>query len=469
MQFHSLEFLAFFPLVYAAYWGCAWLPQSRRAQNALLLAASYVFYGFWDPRFLTLIALSTLIDFSAGLAIGGSPRAARRRAWLTLSVVSNLAILGFFKYWNFFTQSLIDVLETLGLGLHAPTLEIILPVGISFYTFQSMSYTIDVYRGKLSPTRSALDFAVYVAFFPQLVAGPIERGARLLPQFQRGRRVRMVDLKTGALWIALGYFLKVCLADTQAPLVDHAFANVDDVSGVVSLLAIAAFTIQIYCDFAGYSLIARGLARLFGISLMLNFRAPFLAANPRDFWRRWHISLSTWLRDYVYISMGGNRLNQRKTLRNLMVTMLLGGLWHGAAWNFVLWGLYHGILLAIHRALASGGTAGRGWGVAGTLGMAILTMFGFLLFRVDSPEQFVAICANVFDHFEWTPIVPYYLKPVASCAALALLYQWIQERVGGDPEATELRGPAWAFISVFVLASIAVVGFRPTPFLYFQF
>ncbi len=239
----------------------------------------------------------------------------------------------------------------------------------------------------------------------------------------------------------------------------------------VSLLAVVGFTVQIYCDFAGYSLIARGLARLFGISLMLNFKAPFLALDPSDFWRRWHISLSSWLRDYLYVPIGGNRHGQRRTYQNLMTTMLLGGLWHGAAWNFVIWGLYHGTLLSVQRFIAGSDrdTKISELRVGQRLGMATLTIFGFLIFRVESSEQFNAIGSNIVANFVWSPVVPYYLTPVVACAGLGLLYQLIQERFGGDPEATGLRAPAWVFIGVFVVTSIAIVGFQPRPFIYFQF
>jgi D-alanyl-lipoteichoic acid acyltransferase DltB (MBOAT superfamily) len=320
---------------------------------------------------------------------------------VTLSVAGNLGFLGVFKYHGFFVGSAIEALATLGLEAHAPTLEIVLPVGISFYTFQTMSYTLDIFRKKIEPTRSLLDFANFVAFFPQLVAGPIERASRLLPQLasigDKGRR------GNGSGWglIAIGAFKKVVIADNLAPLVDATYADPSATYAPALWIGTYAFAIQIYCDFSGYSDIAVGLGRLMGIDIMQNFRSPYASTGPREFWRRWHISLSTWLRDYLYISLGGNRRGPSRTRINLMVTMLLGGLWHGAAWNFVLWGAYHGLLLVLGRAR---GMARLGARIPAALQRLIffhLLCVGWALFRSASLSDARIIVRKLLDPTGW--------------------------------------------------------------------
>ena len=346
MLFNAWEYALFLPVVLVGYYAL-----SHRGQNLLLLAASYFFYGWWDPRFAALLAFSTVMDFVLGLKIDQAGDSPRRKQLLILSCVSNLTILGFFKYFNFFTDSAVELAATLGITLDVPTLRIILPVGVSFYTFQSMSYTIDVYRRDLRATRSLVEFALYVSFFPQLVAGPIERATALLPQVIRKRTVVPEQISTGVVLILIGLFRKVAIADSVAPLVNDIFARPGDQSGLTLLLGLYLFSIQIYCDFGGYSDMARGSARLFGFELMENFKQPYFSANITEFWRRWHISLSTWLRDYLYVPLGGNRHGTLSTYRNLFLTMLLGGLWHGASWTFVIWGAMHGIYLAVHKLM----------------------------------------------------------------------------------------------------------------------
>lgn len=345
MSFTSPAFLVFFLLF---FW--LWPGLRGRPRQHLLLAASYLFYASWSAPLLLLLIGSTLLDFNVARAIGRSDDPTRRRRLLALSIAGNLGVLAFFKYSNFFVDSAAAGLHTLGLDLGAPTLGIILPVGISFYTFQTLGYTIDVYRRRLAPCASPLDFALYVAYFPQLVAGPIERAGHLLPQLQRlGEPEPPRPDLSGFGLIALGCFKKVVLADNLAPIVDAVYADPGNAWAPALWFATYAFAFQIYCDFSGYSDIAVGVARLMGVSLMQNFRAPYAALGPADLWRRWHISLSTWLRDYLYLPLGGNRRGPARTARNLLLTMLLGGLWHGAAWHFVLWGAYHGLLLVIFR------------------------------------------------------------------------------------------------------------------------
>jgi alginate O-acetyltransferase complex protein AlgI len=351
MPFNSFAFAVFLPTVLLLYWA---LP--KRGQNLLLLGASYFFYGYWDWRFLSLLAISTVVDYTAALRIerehGGLDSTSRRRkkVWLLASLCTNLGLLGFFKYFNFFADSFAELLASLGLTVNPMYLSVVLPVGISFYTFQTMSYTIDVYRGRMPATRRFFDFALYVSFFPQLVAGPIERAAVLLPQILNHRCFSRVQFLDGTHLIFWGLFKKVFVADNLAPVADRIFAA-GSCSAAETLLAAYAFAFQIYCDFSGYSDIARGCAKCMGFELMLNFDHPYVAENPREFWQRWHISLSTWLRDYLYIPLGGNRGGNLLMYRNLALTMLLGGLWHGAAWTFVIWGAYQGVLLIGHRII----------------------------------------------------------------------------------------------------------------------
>jgi len=346
MLFNSPEFFVFLPIVLGIYFLL-----TTRMQNAWLLLASYVFYGSWDWRFLGLIVISTAVDYLVGLGLGRTESPSTRKHLLIISMVTNLGILGLFKYFGFFVGSMAMLLENMGFQAHVPLLQVVLPVGISFYTFQTMSYTIDVYRRRIEPTRDLLTFALYVAYFPQLVAGPIERAHHLLPMLEARRQVRWLDIAVGFELVLIGFFKKVAVADTLGPLVDTRFADPSLVSGADLLITIYLFAFQIYGDFSGYSDIARGTSRLFGIDLMRNFNQPYLSQSITEFWRRWHISLSTWLRDYLYISLGGNRKGLGRTYVNLMTTMLLGGLWHGANWTFVIWGGLHGIYLAIHKAM----------------------------------------------------------------------------------------------------------------------
>jgi D-alanyl-lipoteichoic acid acyltransferase DltB (MBOAT superfamily) len=372
--FNSIAFLVFLPIVLGTYYVLR-----HRAQNVWLLGASYVFYGFWDPRFLLLLLLSTAIDYACGLAIADANDARRRHAFLFISVASNLTILAAFKYFNFFIGSAGRLLSALHIGLPVPVLGVVLPVGISFYTFQEMSYTIDIYRGVFTPRRDFVTFALSVAYFPHLVAGPIQRASGLLPQLERPRRVGWTELREGAALIVLGYFKKVGVADAVAPTVELCFANPHHFSGSDLLFGLYLFAIQIYCDFSGYSDIARGVSKLFGIELMINFERPYFAASITEFWRRWHISLSTWLRDYLYIPLGGNRRGRTRTSLNLLTTMLLGGLWHGASWTFVVWGGLHGLYLSVEKALSVGGRPAKAGGPDTIAARAVKTFVTFQL------------------------------------------------------------------------------------------
>jgi alginate O-acetyltransferase complex protein AlgI len=403
MVFNSLQFLWFFPAVYALYRACPpvfGVERGLRAQNWLLLVASYYFYAAWDYRFVALLAASTIVDYTCGIVMDRLADQQRRRIVMTLSVTFNLTLLGFFKYFNFFADNFAALFVALGWHPDFVTLRVLLPIGISFYTFVTMSYVIDVYRRQIRPTRNFVDFAVFVAYFPHLVAGPILRATKLLPQIAQPRHVEHDQIIDGLWLIAWGFFQKIFVADNLAPLASSVFAHGARPAGVNILLGVYAFAFQIYGDFAGYSNIARGTSKLMGIELVENFRFPYLVLTPQAFWRHWHISLSTWLRDYLYIPLGGSRGTPARTRRNLLITMVLGGLWHGAAWTFVLWGVYQGVLLIIYRPYAAAIESWRGVRrVAAGLVMFHLTCAGWLIFRAASLRDLGALAANLVTRF----------------------------------------------------------------------
>lgn len=477
MLFNSLEFLIFLPIVLALYYA---LP--HRGQNVFLVFASCFFYASWDWRFLLPLLFSTTIDYFCASRMErsferGEPVAARKR-YLVFSLVTNLGLLGFFKYFNFFVDSLHAVLSTVGIEVSLPTLRVILPVGISFYTFQALSYTIDVYRGKLHATRSFWDFFLAVLFFPHLVAGPIQRAANLIAQVVTPRKTTIAQVLDGSSLMIWGYFKKVYIADGLAPIVNGIY-NAPAASGGEVVVGTLAFAFQIYCDFSGYTDIARGVAKLLGFEFMLNFNLPYFATNPSDFWRRWHISLSSWLRDYLYIPLGGNQYGKWLTYRNLMLTMVLGGLWHGAAWNFVFWGGYHGALLAVHRL--SEPALGRMqrrvdatglhtlWLVARIAAMFIATCYGWLLFRATSFDQVLSMTAALSDPLKALPFDQ--LVRVAMLAAPLVLVQLVQYNTG----RLEFWRNAWmsrtslAVVYSALLYCVLFLGAAPQAFVYFQF
>lgn len=424
MLFNSWQFLVLAAIVYPLYFRL-----SHGRQNWVLLIASYVFYGAWDPRFLLLLAGSTLLDYAVGLRISQTADPVRRKRWLWVSLAGNLGTLAFFKYFGFFVESANAALEAFGIPAWRMRLDIVLPVGISFYTFQTLSYAIDVYRGVLQPTRSLRDFALFVAYFPQLVAGPIERATHLLPQILKPRRVSLDQLSQGVWLVGWGMFKKVVIADNLAIIVDRTFAQNSGAGGAEYLVAIYAFAYQIYCDFSGYSDIARGLAALMGIDIMVNFRQPYLALDPRDFWRRWHISLSTWLRDYLYIPLGGNRGGRVATYRALILTMVLGGLWHGAQWTYVLWGAYHGVVLAFHRYLTSDRLSmlpdSIGWRVAKRIVTFHLVCAGWLLFRASDLAQVGVVLGAMTDVSLMGALA---LKGIGAVSLAVILLLWVERR-----------------------------------------
>lgn len=497
MVFNSSVFAAFFLAFYVAY---LLLLRRRRLQNVLILAGSYFFYGWWDWRFLSLIVVSTLIDFMCGRLLDrrtpddapNGPRSYRyspraRRALLWTSVLANLGILGFFKYCDFFAAGLSDLLQTIGMPLDIRLLNVILPVGISFYTFQTLSYTIDVYRGRLPATPSLLDFACFVAFFPQLVAGPIVRAAELLPQMARPRHLDRERVYEGAYLLLWGLFKKVVIADNLgARLVDPVFdgAIADPLGGTV-LVAIYAFAIQIYCDFSGYSDMARGLAKLMGFDFQLNFNLPYFAANPSEFWRRWHISLSNWLRDYLYIPLGGNRRGPRRTYINLLLTMVLGGLWHGAAWTFVLWGIYQGALLGVHRAAmpwidaVTARLSDRSRRVARIVAILLFFQFvclGWLIFRADSAAQIGRLADAILSPWPWwilcgaNTLAGTGLWTLVAYAAPLMLIQWAQYVTNDLNVVFRLAAPVRGGLYAGLFYALILFGADvDKPFIYFQF
>ena len=343
MLFNSIEFLLFLPTIFILYWFV--FNKNLKYQNTLILVSSYVFYGWWDYRFLSLIFLSTIVDYVIGLSISNQSSKKKQKLLLWGSVLFNLSVLGFFKYYNFFVDSWVELFSSLGYEIKSIwTLNFILPVGISFYTFQTMSYTIDIYRKKLEPTKDFISFASFVSFFPQLVAGPIERASNLLPQILKKREFQYDQVIQGLKLILWGMFKKVVIADSLAPIVDDIFSNYQDFGGGTLWLGAIYFSFQIYCDFSGYSDIAIGTSKLLGFELMSNFKFPYFSRNIGEFWRRWHISLSTWFRDYLYIPLGGSQEGKWKSIRNIFIIFLVSGFWHGANWSFIFWGLFHSIL-----------------------------------------------------------------------------------------------------------------------------
>lgn len=471
MAFNSVQYALLLVVVFGIY-----RKLRRREQNALLLVASYAFYAAWDWRFLSLLWISTLVDYSVGKRMGKTDRPDSRRRLLAVSMAVNLGILGFFKYFGFFADSAAELLGRVGWQADFVTLSIVLPIGISFYTFQTMSYTIDVYRRELEPTNDLLSFAVFVAFFPQLVAGPIERAKRLLPQFLNDRaKAGGPELTSGLLLIFIGLFKKVVIADALAGFIEESFLAAETAGWMQLLVAVYAFSLQIYGDFSGYSSIARGSARLLGIDLMVNFNQPYLSRNITHFWRTWHISLSTWLRDYLYIPLGGSRVGAVATQRNLMVTMLLGGLWHGAAWTFVVWGGLHGLYLAVHRRFRTRSArseldAPRWRDVPAIVVTFHFVALSWVFFRADSFTQAWQVLVGILT-MRAGEVIPYRGLSLVVPATLAVLFvDLVQRRTRRHEGLQELPGFAQGFVyGTLLMAIVLFSGQEVVPFLYFQF
>jgi len=473
MLFNSLHFLGFLLVVLVVY------PLLRhRWQNAFLLVGSYYFYGCWDWRFTALLGASTVVDFIVGLRMVEATAPTRRKSLLLVSMGANLGILGFFKYYGFFVDSAVGLLAGLGLQPDIPVLNVILPVGISFYTFQTMSYTIDIYRGRLEPTRDFWGFALFVSFFPQLVAGPIERARVLLPQILEPRRRTAQQVREGVALILLGFFKKVAIADMMAPMVNEAFSSPGDLSAGALLSGLYAFSFQIYGDFSGYSDIARGVAKLLGFELMINFQAPYLSRNITEFWRRWHISLSSWLRDYLYISLGGNRGGPWLTYRNLFLTMFLGGLWHGASWTMAGWGVLHGVYLAIHKRMLGDRKPDQAWprtmgGWAADLARMVVTFhlvgLTWILFRAESFSSAMTYMRGIAAGGGLADMRGEVLVAAALVALLDVVQEWSRSHTWILDRPRSVRYVLAQAMAVCAIAAAVANADTVVPFIYFQF
>ncbi|MFT0714902.1 MBOAT family O-acyltransferase [Flagellimonas lutimaris] len=418
MLFNSLEFFVFLPIVYFAYWFLN--KRSLKLQNLLLLIASYVFYGWWDYRFLSLILFSTVVDYFVGLRIANAPNQKTQRNYLWVSIICNLGLLGFFKYYNFFVDSFVETFSFFGHHIsNVWTLKIILPVGISFYTFQTLSYSLDIYRGKLKAAKDFVSFAAFVSFFPQLVAGPIERASNLMPQISSKRKFNYEQASDGLKLMLWGLVKKVVIADSLAPIVDDIFTNAADYPSSTLVLGAIFFGFQIYGDFSGYSDIAIGTSKLFGIELMSNFKFPYFSRNVAEFWRRWHISLSTWFRDYLYIPLGGSQRGMKTTIRNVFIIFVVSGFWHGANWTFIVWGGLHAMLFVpvllmgknrkyVDKPIASESFFPRLNEFFKILLTFILITITWIFFRAQTISEALSYIVHLFSDFTYSP----YMHPM---------------------------------------------------------
>jgi alginate O-acetyltransferase complex protein AlgI len=474
VNFASRSFFIFLPVVLLGYH----LLRERSYKYRFLLAASWFFYMSWNPRFIWVILFTSVVDYAAGLLIERASTAGRRRAWLMLSLATNLGFLAIFKYTNFFLHNGLALAHELGWSLPDWHIHIVLPLGISFHTFQGISYTLDVYRKKICAVRSFVDFALFVAFFPQLVAGPIVRAIEFLPQMIRPPRVKWMQVTDGLHWLLLGLFKKVFLADRLAQFLDPIFGHVGAYDAATLRWAVLAYAAQIYCDFSGYSDIAIGCAKWFGFELPQNFHFPYLAESIADFWKRWHISLSTWMRDYLYIPLGGNRKGTVRTYVNLILTMTLCGLWHGASWNYILWGFYNGVLLAIHRVydrfLSGRPNADRVRGsvVFRLVAVAItfwLVAFGLVMVRSESWADCWLVerawtGGAVAGAIDWIPV---WVPALIGLVAAGHLFSGLR-----DYRCRLMEMPALVRAGAYLAAIVLVVVLGPgttKAFIYFQF
>ena len=479
MTFTTLTFILFLVVVFVLYWSL----RQRAVQNVLLVLASYVFYGWWDWRFCGLMLASSLLDYWVGLGLDRSRRSGVRRGLLTVAMVGNLGLLGFFKYFNFFAGNLAVAAASIGWKLDLPTLQLVLPVGISFYTFQTMSYSIDIYRRQMPATRNLIDYLAYVSFFPQLVAGPIERGTHLLPQFAQARQFDYAAAAAGCRQMLWGFLKKMVVADNLSPLVDRCFSNPASHNGAELLTATLFFAVQIYCDFSAYSEIASGTARLFGFSLMRNFSTPYFSTSMREFWRRWHISLSSWFRDYVYRPLGGGRVNRARKVFNVMVTFLLSGFWHGATWNFVAWGALHG-LAVLPEMLATprrGGPSPRHWSLRAVQMLMVLVVvcIGWVLFRAATLGDAALILGRILSDVTrletWFGVLIFADDgPMGQWLVVAILLlfavEWMQRTKSHALEIKAWPMPLRWAVYFAGLAGILIYGtFSTSTFIYFQF
>lgn len=478
MLFNSIEFAIFLPVVFILYWFV--FQKILKVQNTFLLIASYIFYGWWDWRFLSLIIFSSTVDYLVGLGLGKYDQKSKRKLLLTISIFVNIGLLGFFKYFNFFTESFAEAFTFSGHHLEPSRLNIVLPVGISFYTFQTLSYSIDVYRRKLEPTRDIIAFFAFVSFFPQLVAGPIERAKNLLPQFYVKRHFDYRSAVDGVRQILWGLFKKIVIADNCARYVNDIFTNYSDYSGSTLLIGVIFFAFQIYADFSGYSDIAIGTARLFGFNLMRNFAFPYFSRDIAEFWRRWHISLSTWFRDYLYIPLGGSRGSTLKVVRNIFIIFIVSGFWHGANWTFIVWGALNAIyflpLLLLKKNRTNLDTVAKGKlfpSAREFFGMSItflLTCLAWVFFRAENVSHAFSYLNGIFSIslFHIPDIFP---KAITILLIIFIIAEWLQR---DKQHVLELGGinipkPVTWGIYYSLIFLIIWYGGNEAEFIYFQF
>lgn len=473
MLFNSFHFFIFFLIVFLPY-----AFSGHKLQNSILLLVSYYFYASWDYRFLVLLFITSSVDYFSALAISRYSAGFKRKSFLALSITVNLSILCFFKYFNFFISSLTSLISLAGYSRPSYALKILVPIGISFYIFKSLSYTIDVYRGKSEPTRNFLDYALFVSFFPQLLAGPIERSSQLLRQIVQPRKITLAKIKEGGFYFFWGLFLKVFVADNLARIVDPVFSTPSGQSGFEYLLAGYAYAFQIYGDFAGYSYMAKGLGGILGFEMMNNFHLPYFAHNPQEFWRRWHISLSTWFRDYLYIPLGGSRGSLGNTIRNLLITMLLCGLWHGAQMTFVLWGGFHGILLSAHHLLRKMKSREKGEvGPSPFLNFVKIIIFfhiivmSWYLFRSQSLSQVNEIAHSLVTNFIFDPKTHWsYITKLLFYISPLVILEFFQFIRNDDLPVRPFPVPVRGVVYVVVFYLVVIFGATDAQdFIYMQF
>ncbi len=480
MLFNSIEFAVFLPIIFALYWFV--FNKNLKNQNLLLLVASYVFYGWWDERFLLLILFSSLVDYLVGIGLSQENEVRKRKLLLGISICVNIGFLGFFKYFNFFAESFVEAFTFFGVPFEAARLNIILPVGISFYTFQTLSYSIDVYRRKLEPTKDIVSFLAFVSFFPQLVAGPIERATNLLPQFHKHRVFEYEKAVDGMRQILWGLFKKIVIADNCAPYVNEVFQSYGDHSGSTLLLAAVLFAFQIYSDFSGYSDIAIGTARLFGFNLMKNFAFPYFSRDMAEFWRRWHISLSTWFRDYLYIPLGGSRGGNWMRIRNTFIIFLVSGFWHGANWTFLVWGFLNALyflplmLTDKNRShlnhIAEGKRLPSLKEFAQIVSTFLLTVIAWIFFRAESVGAACSYIGGIFSYsFFSAPRQP--SNTTLILIIVFIVIEWIQREKDhalqlGYRDTTLSQILKWTLYIVIIFVIMAYGGMQE-DFIYFQF
>ncbi len=481
MLFNSIEFAIFLPIVFVLYWFV--FKNNLKAQNFFLLVVSYVFYGWWDWRFLSLIIFSSLVDFIVGVQLGKRNKPLHRRLLLLASILVNLGFLGFFKYYNFFVENFVEAFRFFGREFSASSLNIILPVGISFYTFQTLSYSIDVYRRKLEPTKDAVAFFAFVSFFPQLVAGPIERATNLLPQFYKKREFIYANAADGLRQILWGLFKKMVIADNAAMFVGDIFNNYSQYSGLTLFMGGVFFAFQIYGDFSGYSDIAIGTSRLFGFNLMQNFAFPYFSRDIAEFWRRWHISLSTWFRDYVYIPLGGSRGGKSMIIRNTFIIFVVSGFWHGANWTFIAWGFLNAVyflpLMLMKKNRKNLDVAAQGKIFASAKEVLqisvtfILTIIAWIFFRAENiTHAFLYLKGMALRLFDAPVFIEtFVLSKVSFFIVLLVVVEWLQRDKQHALEIGDLKIPRiykWAIYYALIIIILFFEGHQQ-EFIYFQF